>query len=92
MPELKLGLVCLSRPGQGWHSGHYEGLILQCKETAVVRPLPVPEPAVAALGLYILCLCHSAAPNQGPSSLLMLDRQENKDKAILLVIIEGAHM
>ncbi|XP_023127242.2 intermembrane lipid transfer protein VPS13B isoform X3 [Amphiprion ocellaris] len=23
------------RPGQGWHSGHYEGLILQCKETAV---------------------------------------------------------
>ncbi|XP_078109917.1 intermembrane lipid transfer protein VPS13B isoform X3 [Sander vitreus] len=23
------------RPGQGLHSGHYEGLILQCKETAV---------------------------------------------------------
>ncbi|TMS11029.1 Vacuolar protein sorting-associated protein 13B, partial [Larimichthys crocea] len=23
------------RRGQGWHSGHYEGLILQCKETAV---------------------------------------------------------
>ncbi|XP_029927475.1 vacuolar protein sorting-associated protein 13B isoform X3 [Myripristis murdjan] len=23
------------RPGQGWHSGHYEGLILQCKETTV---------------------------------------------------------
>ncbi|KAM7420184.1 hypothetical protein PAMA_014745 [Pampus argenteus] len=23
------------RPGQGWHSGHYEGLVLQCKETAV---------------------------------------------------------
>ncbi|XP_024917375.1 vacuolar protein sorting-associated protein 13B isoform X2 [Cynoglossus semilaevis] len=22
-------------PGQDWHSGHYEGLILQCKETAV---------------------------------------------------------
>lgn len=37
-----------------------------------------PKPAIAALGLYILCLCHSAAPNQGPSSLLMLDRQENK--------------
>ncbi|XP_030013589.1 vacuolar protein sorting-associated protein 13B isoform X3 [Sphaeramia orbicularis] len=23
------------RPGQGWHSGHYEGLILQCKDSAV---------------------------------------------------------
>ncbi|XP_051922637.1 intermembrane lipid transfer protein VPS13B-like isoform X3 [Hippocampus zosterae] len=23
------------RPGQGWHSGLYEGLLLQCKETAV---------------------------------------------------------
>ncbi|XP_076004525.1 intermembrane lipid transfer protein VPS13B isoform X1 [Genypterus blacodes] len=23
------------RPGQGWHSGHYEGVVLQCKETAV---------------------------------------------------------
>ncbi|CAG6016051.1 unnamed protein product, partial [Menidia menidia] len=23
------------RPGQGWHSGSYEGLILHCKETAV---------------------------------------------------------
>lgn len=37
-----------------------------------------PTAAMAALGLFILCLCHSAAPNQGPSSLLMLDRQENK--------------
>lgn len=39
----KLSLVCLLRPGQRWHSGHYEGLILQCKETAVVRLLPVPQ-------------------------------------------------
>lgn len=46
--QLKLGLVCLSRPGQGWHSGHYEGLILQCKETAVVRLLPIPKATIAA--------------------------------------------
>lgn len=66
MLQVKLGLVCLSRPGQNWHSGHFEGLILQCKETAVVRPLPIPKPAIAAFGVYVLCLCHSAAPNQGP--------------------------
>ncbi|KAI4811955.1 hypothetical protein KUCAC02_014814 [Chaenocephalus aceratus] len=30
------------RPGQGLHSGSYEGLILQCKETAVVRSLSEP--------------------------------------------------
>ncbi|KAG7237315.1 hypothetical protein INR49_032498 [Caranx melampygus] len=31
------------RPGHDWHSGHFEGLILQCKETAGVRPLPDPQ-------------------------------------------------
>lgn len=39
----KMGLVSLSRPGQVWHCGTYEGLILQCKETSVVRPLPISE-------------------------------------------------
>lgn len=76
MFQVKVGLVCLSRPGHGWHSGQNEGLVLQCKETAVVRPPPIPNQATAALGLCTLCLCHSAAPNQGPSYLLMLDRQE----------------
>ncbi|KAI9537316.1 hypothetical protein NQZ68_026446 [Dissostichus eleginoides] len=40
------GLTVLERkgvvPGQGLHSGSYEGLILQCKETAVVRSLSEP--------------------------------------------------
>jgi len=31
--------VSLSRQGQEWLSGQCEGIILQCKETAVVRPL-----------------------------------------------------
>lgn len=84
MPHFKFGPVCVSRPGHDWHSGHFEGLILQCKETAGVRPLPDPQQPdvlyspVAASGLFTLCLCYSAAPNQSPTSLLILDRQENK--------------
>uniref|UniRef100_A0A4W5L2G8 SRCR domain-containing protein n=1 Tax=Hucho hucho TaxID=62062 RepID=A0A4W5L2G8_9TELE len=27
-----------TRPGEGWHCGRYEGAILQCQDTAVVRP------------------------------------------------------
>uniref|UniRef100_A0A2I3H7X7 Chorein N-terminal domain-containing protein n=1 Tax=Nomascus leucogenys TaxID=61853 RepID=A0A2I3H7X7_NOMLE len=28
-----------SRPGEGWQSGHFEGVFLQCKEKSVVRPI-----------------------------------------------------
>lgn len=41
--HIKAGLVCVSRPGQGWLSGQYEGILLQCKETAVVRLLLQPR-------------------------------------------------
>lgn len=40
--SIKLGPVCVSRPGQGWLSGQSEGILLQCKETAVVRFLLQP--------------------------------------------------
>lgn len=40
--SVKLGPVCVSRPGQGWLSGQSEGILLQCKETAAVRLLLQP--------------------------------------------------
>lgn len=37
-----------------------------------------PKADTAALGRNILRICRSADPNQGSSSLLMLDRQDKK--------------
>lgn len=55
VPSTKLGPVCLSRPDQSWHSGHYEGLVLQCKDTAMVRPLPTPKTSRSSLRPSLLC-------------------------------------
>lgn len=57
-----VGDLLSSRPGEGWHAGHFEGVILQCKEKAVVRassqewPRAIPVDSAANLAWSLLRL------------------------------------
>lgn len=87
VPSAKTGLVCLCRPDQSWHSALYEGLVLQCKETAMVRHPPTHTTSQkrqpSQLGVSSrFASATLPAPNRGRSSALLLDRQEEKGSLV----------